>query len=165
VKYHKNFIKSDNGFSTNEIFVVTIVIGILATLTIPNFTPAIEFVEILIAEKYLLKSVKECQIGIVNFESAPRYTMPKKDIELGVFKKNKYSISYTGVSEECYPEGGGNILRISKVSQTKDYSYYSLSINVVTGERTHEGALPDWLSWWSGKYTPIISENDTYFLR
>ena len=165
VLFKEIFKKNKNGFSTNELIVVTIIIGILASLTIPNFAPALEFVEVLIAEKYLLRSVKECQIGIVNFEDYPRYTMPKGDINLGIFKKNKFVISYSGIAEECLPELGGNILRISKIPQTQGSTSYSLGINVVTGERYHEGSLPDWLTWWSGKYSPIIPENDTYFLK
>ncbi len=157
--------KSENGFSTNELIVVTIIIGILASLTIPNFAPALEFIEILIAEKYLLRSVKECQIGLVNFETYPRYTMPKGDINLGIFKKNKYIISHTGVAEECSPETGGNILRLSKISNIQGSRSFSLDINLVTGERNHEGYLPDWLNWWTGKYSPIIPEDDSYFLR
>jgi len=159
------FKTSKNGFSTNELIVVTIIIGILASLTIPNFTPALEFIEVLIAEKYLLRSVKECQIGIVNFETYPRYTMPKGDINLGIFKKNQFLISHTGIAEECLPELGGNILRVSKIPRIEGTSSYSLLINVVTGERDHEGSLPNWLTWWSGKYSPIIPEDDTYFLQ
>ena len=90
--------------------IVISVIGILASILVPNFRPALEFVEVLIAEKYLLKAFKECDIGLVNNEIRPQYTLPKDDINLGIFKKNKFTFSYTGISEECSPELGGKTL-------------------------------------------------------
>ena len=41
------------GYSINELIVVISIIGVLASIVIPNFRPAIEFIEVLIAEKYL----------------------------------------------------------------------------------------------------------------
>ena len=46
-----------------------------------------------------------------------------------------------------------------------DSASYSLEINVVTGNRSYKGEIPQWLDWWSGKFSPIIDENDTYFLN
>ena len=77
------------GYSLNEMLVVISVIGILASILVPNFRPAVEFIEVLIAEQYLLKAFKECEIGIINNELSPQYTLPKDDINLGIFKKNK----------------------------------------------------------------------------
>ena len=154
-----------NGFSTNELVVVITMIGILSTLVIPNFAPALEFIEVLIAERYLLKAVKECQIGILNQDLNPKYTLPDKEISLGLFKKNKYIISHTGISEECLSLSGGNILRISKLSGLQGNLSYSLDIDVVSGRKSFEGSIPSWLYWWSGKYSPVIPENDSYFNR
>ena len=58
--------------------IVIAIIGILASILIPNFRPAVEFIEVLIAEKHLLKAVKECKIGLINNELSPQYTLPKK---------------------------------------------------------------------------------------
>ena len=159
------FYLQKNGFSTNEMIITVVIIGILATIVIPNFAPALEFIEILIAERHLNGAVKECQTGIVNFENNPRYSIAIDDINLGIFKKNKYIFSHTGILGDCFPEQGGNTLRISKISPYIDSTIYSLDINVVTGNRTYEGEIPQWLDWWSGKFSPIISENDTYFLN
>ena len=162
----KNFFDSKkNGFSTNEMIITIFMIGITATIVIPNFTPALEFIEVLIAEKHLNSAVKQCQIGIVNYEDNPNYSLPVDEINLGIFKKNKYIFSHTGILGDCFPEKGGNTLRISKISPNMDNTIYSLDINVVTGNRSYEGEIPQWLDWWSGKFSPIISENDTYFLN
>ena len=91
--------------------------------------------------------------------------MPNKEIGLGIFSKNKYVVSHTGVMEDCLPELGGNTLRISKVSQIEGSPTYSLDINVVTGEKNYEGNIPDWLDWWNGKHSPIIPEDDVNYLR
>ena len=153
------------GYSINEMVIVFSIVGILAGLLVPNFRNAIEFIEVLIAERYLLKAVKECQIGILNQDLNPKYTLPDKEISLGLFKKNKYIISHTGISEECLSLSGGNILRISKLSGLQGNLSYSLDIDVVSGRKSFEGSIPSWLYWWSGKYSPVIPENDSYFNR
>ena len=150
------------GYSLNEMLVVISVIGILASILVPNFRPALEFIEVLIAEKYLLKAFKECEIGFVNNEIRPQYTLPKDDINLGIFKKNKFTFSYTGISEECSPELGGNQLRVSRKNTNSEKIIYSLIINVSTGEKISEGTLPDWLDWWDGESSSLIYEDDIF---
>ena len=147
------------GYSLNEMLVVISVIGILASILVPNFKPALEFIEVLIAEKYLLKAFKECEMGFVNNEIRPQYTLPKDDINLGIFKKNKFTFSYTGISEECSPELGGNQLRVSRKNANSEKIIYSLIINVSTGEKVSQGKLPAWLDWWDGKSSSIITDN------
>jgi len=147
------------GYSLNEMLVVISVIGILASILVPNFRPALEFIEVLIAEKYLLKAYKECEIGFVNNEIRPQYTLPKDDINLGIFKKNKFTFSYTGIGEECSPELGGNQLRVSRKNANSEKIIYSLIINVSTGEKVSQGKLPAWLDWWDGKSSSLITDN------
>ena len=148
------------GYSINELIVVISIIGFLASIVIPNFRPAIEFIEVLIAEKHLLKAVKECQIGIINNELSPQYTLPKDEIKLGIFKNNKFTFSFTGIKGECSPEFGGNLLRASRININSENIIYSLIINVKTGEKLSEGSLPTWLDWWDGKSSSLISEDD-----
>ena len=147
------------GYSLNEMLVVISVIGILASILVPNFRPAVEFIEVLIAEQYLLKAFKECEIGIINNELSPQYTIPKDDINLGIFKNNKFTFSYTGIREECLPEFGGNQLRVSRKNANSEKIIYSLIINVSTGEKISEGTLPAWLDWWDGKSSSLITDN------
>ena len=136
------------------------IIGILASIIIPNFEPALEFIEVLIAEKYLLEAVKECQVGMANQELEPQYTLPSRNLGLGIFKNEKFIFSHTGIEGDCYPEDGGNLLRISKTSLNNGNENYSLIINVTTGEKTYEGQIPEWLDWWEGKFSPIIIESN-----
>ena len=136
------------GYSINEMVVAIAIIGILASILVPSFRPAVEFIEVLMAEKYLLKAAQECKIGLINGELSPVYSEPENEISLGVFKENKFSFSYTGVGGECAPEYGGNELKVSRKNTNSGNIIYSLIINVVTAEKTSEGYLPNWLDWW-----------------
>ena len=137
-----------NGYSINEMVVVLAIIGILASILVPSFRPAVEFIEVLMAEKYLLKAAQECKVGLINGELNPVYSLPENEISLGVFKENKFSFSYTGIGGECAPEYGGNELKVSRKNTNSGNIIYSLIINVVTAEKTSEGYLPNWLDWW-----------------
>ena len=139
---------TQNGYSINEMVIVIAIIGILASILVPSFRPAVEFIEVLMAEKYLLKAAQECKIGLINGELSPVYSKPENEISLGVFKENKFSFSYTGVGGECAPEYGGNELKVSRKNTNSGNIIYSLIINVVTAEKTSEGYLPNWLDWW-----------------
>ena len=153
--------KEENGFSIANLSVSIAIIGILATILVPNFSSSLEFLEVLIAEKYLLKSVRECQSDLIKNASSPQYNLQINNSGLGIFKRNKYIFSYTGNQGECINEMNieGNRIRITK-SNTSQNTNYSLIINVITGEKTSEGQLPEWLDWWEGVYSPIIPEND-----
>lgn len=157
----KKFINPKQfGYSVNEMVIAISIIGILATILVPNFRPAVEFAEVLIAEKYLLKAIKECQIGLINNEPNPIYSLPAKDINLGIFKKNKFTFSYTGIGGECSPEYGGNNLRVSRIDSKTGSLIYSLIVNVKTGKKSSEGSLPIWLDWWESKSPSLIPEGD-----
>ena len=148
------------GYSINEMVIVIAIVGVLASILIPNFRPAVEFIEVLIAEKHLLKAVKECQMGIINNDLSPQYTLPKSEMKLGIFNNNKFSFSFTGIEGECSPEFGGNQLRVSRININSENIIYSLIINVKTGEKLSEGSLPTWLDWWEGKSSSLILEDD-----
>ena len=141
------------GYSINEIVVVLAIIGILASIVVPSYRPAIEFIEVLMAEKYLIKAAQECKVGLINGELSPQYSQPENEISLGVFKENKFSFSYTGVGGECSPQYGGNELKVSRKNTNSGNIIYSLIINVSTGEKTSEGSLPNWLDWWDTEST------------
>ena len=148
-----------NGYSVNEMVVVLAIIGILASILVPSFRPAVEFIEVLMAEKYLLKAAQECQIGLINGELSPQYSEPKNEISVGVFKGNKFTFSHTGVGGECSPEYGGNQLRVSRINTNSGDIIYSLIINVASGEKTSEGNLPNWLDWWDKKTSSTTIDN------
>jgi prepilin-type N-terminal cleavage/methylation domain-containing protein len=148
-----------NGYSINEMVIVIAIIGILSSILVPSFRPAVEFIEVLMAEKYLLRAAQECKIGLINGELSPAYSKPENEISLGVFKENKFSFSYTGVGGECAPEYGGNELKVSRKNTNSGNIIYSLIINVVTAEKTSEGSLPNWLDWWDKESTNSIIDN------
>lgn len=151
----------ENGFSIVDLSIAITIIGFLAVIVIPNFSPALEFVEVLVAEKYLLKSVRECQSGLIKNDLSTQYDLPVNNSGLRIFKNNKYLFSYTGNPGECINLSTlkENRIRVtrSNISQNLEYS---LIINLVSGEKTSEGQLPGWLDWWEGVYSPIIPEND-----
>ena len=147
------------GYSINEMVIVIAIIAILASILVPSFRPAVEFIEVLMAEKYLLKAAQECKIGLINGELSPVYSLPENEISLGVFKENKFSFSYTGVGGECAPEYGGNELKVSRKNTNSGNIIYSLIINVVTAEKTSEGYLPNWLDWWGTEPANSIIDN------
>ena len=157
--YKKLKTSRQMGYSTNEMVIVIAIIAILASILVPSFRPAVEFIEVLMAEKYLLKAAQECKIGLINGELSPVYSEPKNEISLGVFKENKFSFSYSGVGGECAPEYGGNELKVSRKNTNSENTIYSLIINVVTAEKTSEGSLPNWLDWWDKKSSTSIIDN------
>ena len=152
--------KGQRGFSSNEMVVVLACIGILATLTVPSFVPVIEMAEVLIAEKYLLGAVKECQMGLINGEANPIYTLPPQSIGVGFLSNSRFELTSTGIEGECFSFSNENILSASRNSGNQTFSTYSLNIHLVTGEKTTEGVIPSWLDWWEGIFSPLISEND-----
>ena len=157
----KTIKMTENGFSIVDLSIAITVIGILAVMVIPNISPALEFVEVLVAEKYLLKSVRECQSGLIKNDLSTQYDLPANNSGLGISKNNKYLFSYTGNPGECINLSTleENRIRVtrSNISQNLEYS---LIINLISGEKTSEGPLPGWLDWWEGVYSPIIPEND-----
>ena len=154
----KQLMASRNlGYSINEMVVVLAIIGILASIVVPSYRPAIEFIEVLMAEKYLIKAAQECKVGLINGELSPQYSQPENEISLGILKENKFSFSYTGVGGECSTQYGGNQLKVSRKNTNSGNIAYSLIINVATGEKTSEGSLPNWLDWWDTEsFTEII---------
>ena len=135
-------------------------IGIVTTLTFPLLTPVIEIAEVLIAEKYLLDAVKECQMGLINGENYPSYSLPPQSVGLGVISTRRFQFPYTGFEGECLGSSGGNILSAQRMNNNQIIPTFSLNINVVTGEKTSEGDLPSFIDWWEGYYSPLIQEGD-----
>ena len=148
-----------NGFSTVDLSITIIVFSILATILVPNFSSALEYFEILIGEKDLYDAVEECQQGLINEEITPYYNLPAKEVNLGIYKNNKYSFDYTGIENECFTNNSSNRIRLTRKNNQNEIQY-ALIINLITGERTAEGDLPEWLDWWKDFYSPLIPEND-----
>ncbi len=150
--------RSQKGFSSNEMIVVIVAIGILASIASPIWIPVIEMAEVLIAEKYLLGAVRECQMALINDEEYPTYTLPPQ--EIGLISTRRFQFPSSGEDGECLSPTSGNILTAFRTSSDQSTSTYDLNINVITGEKTTDGNLPNWLDWWEGVYSPFIPEDD-----
>ena len=163
-RYLKSSLKPEksktNGYTTIDLSIAIIIIGILATLLVPNFSAALEFIEVLIAEKHLHDAVEECQQGLIDDENNPQYNLSAKEVGLGIFKNNKFSFAFTGIEGECISDYEPNLIRLSRTNNNQNNDQYSLIINLITGERISEGELPEWLDWWEDFYSPLIPEND-----
>ena len=156
--------KDQSGYSVVQMAVALTCIGIVTTLTFPLLTPVIEIAEVLIAEKYLLDAVKECQMGLINGEDNPFYTLPPQSIGFGIISTRRFQYPYTGIDGECLSDSGGNILSAQRMSNNQTIPTFSLNINVVTGEKTSEGDVPSFIDWWEGSYSPFIQEDDPLLL-
>ena len=159
--FTKRFSENNqSGYSSNEMAVGLTCVGILLTLSFPLLTPVIEMAEVLIAEKYLLDAVKECQIGLINGENYPSYTLPPQSIGLGFISTRRFQFPFSGINGECLNSAGGNILSAQRINNNQTIPTFSLNINVVTGEKTKEGNVPSFIDWWEGVYSPFIQEGD-----
>tara|TARA_Y100001968_G_C19453672_1_gene770584 strand:+ start:13667 stop:14188 length:522 start_codon:yes stop_codon:yes gene_type:complete len=154
------------GYSTNEMVITIVIMGILATLVIPNFVPALRFVEVLIAEKHLLKAVRECQTGLINNEKYPTYNLPDREVAgIGLSRRNNFNFAFTGVEGDCLSDVGSNTLSLNRIDFNSDDISYSLIIDLVTGEKYTQGEVPEWIDWWQGNYSPVLIENDPLLER
>ena len=158
------FAKDQAGYSSNELAVGIACIGILMTVGFPLLTPVIEVAEVLIAEKYLLEAVKKCQMGLINGEIYPSYTLPPQSIALGFISTRRFHFPSTGINGDCLDSSGGNILSAQRINKNQTVPTFSLNINVVTGEKSTEGDVPSFVDWWEGVYSPLIQEDDPLLL-
>ena len=156
----RSLLKDQSGYSNNELAVALACLAILLTLGFPLFTPLVEMAEVLIAEKYLLEAVKECQMGLINGENYPSYTLPPQSIGLGFISTRRFQFPFTGMDGECLTSSGGNILSAQRMTNNQTIPTFSLNINLITGEKTTEGDVPSFIDWWEGVYSPLIQEDD-----
>ena len=156
--------KDQSGYSTIQMAVAITCIGIVTTLTFPLLTPVIEMAEVLIAEKYLLEAVKECQMGLINGENYPSYTLPPQSIGLGLISTRRFQFPFSGVHGECLSSSGGNILSAQRMTDNQTIPTFSLNIDLVTGEKSTEGDVPSFIDWWEGVYSPLNQEDDPLLL-
>ena len=160
-RLYKYFVETDQaGYSSLQMVVAMACIGILATILIPLLTPVIELAEVLIAEKHLLGAVKECQMGLINDENYPVYTLPPQNIGIGFITNRRYQFLSSGVGGECLSTDGANILYAARMNQNQTFPIFSLNINLISGEKTTEGDVPSFIDWWEGTYSPLIEEDD-----
>tara|TARA_B100000963_G_scaffold174211_1_gene151569 strand:+ start:584 stop:1054 length:471 start_codon:yes stop_codon:yes gene_type:complete len=134
--------KKNKGFSLVELVIVIAILAILSVVAIPSFFGIMEWVETVIAMYNLNNAYKECQIN------------------LSLNKTNSNTITYTipdNTSRFQYPDSGddgvclspdtGNILTAARAAYGQTVSTFNLNINVKTGEKSTERAVPTWVNW------------------
>ena len=135
--------KKNKGFSLVELVVVIAVLAILGAIAIPSFTGIMEWAETVIAMYNLNNAYKECYMNLslsdeINKNSIT-YTIPSNT--------SRFQYPDSGDDGVCLSPESGNILTAARTAYGQEVSTFNLNINVVTGEKSTERAVPNWVNW------------------
>jgi prepilin-type N-terminal cleavage/methylation domain-containing protein len=128
-----------SGFSLIELVVVIAVLALLLAISLPMFLRFIEDAAIRAAQVALIDAHKECQIGIKRNISNPTYKIPQNN---GYFE-----FPDLGADGMCLSPSTGNILTAARTDGGQTVSTYNLNINVVTGAKSTDRAVPAGINW------------------
>ena len=135
--------KKNKGFSLVELVVVIAVLAILGAVSIPSFRGIMEWAETVIAMYNLNNAYKECNTNLSLSEDRNRnsitYTIPSNT--------SRFQYPDSGDDGVCLSPETGNILTAARTAYGQTVSTFNLNINVVTGERSTERAVPAWVKW------------------
>ena len=135
--------KKSEGFSLVELVVVIAVLAILGAVAIPSFRGIIEWAETVIAMYNLNNAYKECNTNLSLSDDRNRnsitYTIPSNT--------SRFQYPDSGDDGVCLSPETGNILTAARTAYGQAVSTFNLNINVVTGERSTERAVPAWVEW------------------
>ena len=136
--------KNSKGFSLIELVVVIAILAILSVVAIPSFQGVMEWAETVIAMYNLNNAYKECYINMgleSNYEDKKfsTYTIPANT--------SRFQYPDSGNDGVCLSPETGNILTAARTAYGQKVSTFNLNINVVTGERSTERAVPGWVKW------------------
>tara|TARA_B100001287_G_C22526836_1_gene455408 strand:+ start:325 stop:699 length:375 start_codon:yes stop_codon:yes gene_type:complete len=121
-----------------ELIVVIAVLAILGAISLPMFLSFIEDATIRAAQVSLIDAHKECQINIKRGSANPTYEIPRNN---GYFQ-----FPDLGADGFCLDPATGNILTAARTDGGL-VSIFNLNINVVTGEKSTDRAVPSWVDW------------------
>ena len=135
--------KKNRGFSLVELVVVIAVLSILSAVAIPSFTGIMEWAETVIAMYNLNNAYKECYSNLSLSDSSSRNTITY------VIPSNTSRFQYPDSGDDgiCLSPETGNILTAARTAYGQTVSTFNLNINVLTGERSTERAVPAWVRW------------------
>ncbi len=135
--------KKNRGFSLVELVVVIAVLSILSAVAIPSFTGIMEWAETVIAMYNLNNAYKECYSNLSLSDSSSRNTITY------VIPSNTSRFQYPDSGDDgiCLSPETGNILTAARTAYGQTVSTFNLNINVLTGERSTERAVPSWVKW------------------
>ena len=134
--------KNNKGFSLVELVVVIAILAILSTVAIPSFLGIMEWAETVIAMYNLNNAYKECQINLSlnrTNRSTITYTIPDNT--------SRFQYPDSGDDGVCLSPETGNILTAARTAYGQGVSTFNLNINVLTGEKSTERAVPAWVRW------------------
>jgi len=134
--------KKNKGFSLVELVVVIAILAILSTVAIPSFFGIMEWAETVIAMYNFNNAYKECQINLSlnrTNRSTITYTIPDNT--------SRFQYPDSGDDGVCLSPETGNILTAARTAYGQTVSTFNLNINVATGERSTERAVPSWVKW------------------
>ena len=135
--------KKNKGFSLVELVVVIAVLAILGAVAIPSFTGIMEWAETVIAMYNLNNAYKECYMNLSLIDESNKnsitYTIPSNT--------SRFQYPDSGDDGVCLSPESGNILTAARTAYGQEVSTFNLNINVVTGEKSTERAVPNWVNW------------------
>ena len=133
-----NELNTNKGFSLVELVVVIAVLAILSAVAIPAFVGVQEKAAVEVAKQYLINAFKECLVKDSGGDSNPTYTIPPN---------NKYfEFPDSGNDGVCFSPSSGNILTAARKNDS-GASIFNLNINLRTGEKSYERAIPSYVNW------------------
>ena len=134
--------KNNKGFSLVELVVVIAVLAILTAVAIPSFVGIMEWAETVIAMYNLNNAYKQCYTNLSLDQTNGNtitYTIPNNT--------SRFQYPDSGDDGVCLSPESGNILTAARTAYGQRVSTFNLNINVVTGERSKERAVPTWVRW------------------
>ncbi len=133
-----NQLNTNKGFSLVELVVVIAVLAILSAVAIPAFVGVQERAAVEVAKQHLINAFKECLVKNSGGDSNPTYTIPPN---------NKYfEFPDSGNDGVCFSPSSGNILTAARKNDS-GVSTFNLNINLKTGEKSYERAIPSYVNW------------------
>ena len=135
--------KKSKGFSLVELVVVIAVLAILGAIALPSFAGIMEWAETVVAMYNLNNAYKECYTNLSLSDSSSRNTITY------VIPSNTSRFQYPDSGDDgiCLSPETGNILTAARTAYGQTVSTFNLNINVLTGERSTERAVPSWVNW------------------
>ena len=134
--------KESKGFSLVELVVVIAILAILSVVAIPSFIGVMEWAETVIAMYNLNNAYKECQINLSSNNTNANtitYAIPSNT--------SRFQYPDSGDDGVCLSPSTGNILTAARAAYGQTVSTFNLNINLKTGEKSTERAVPSWVNW------------------
>ena len=112
-------------------------------MILSNYDSVIGFQEkaaVEVAKQSLLNAFKECLIKDAQGISNPTYAIPTN---------NRYfEFPDSGDDGVCFSPSSGNVLTAARTDGNgQTVSYFNININLKTGEKTTDRAIPSYLNW------------------